>query len=73
LSGTVTLSAAWTDDAKAETATLANAVSLSATGQTSGQMVMRVAPGSNVSYSTTVSGGYGTPRYALFMKLEKMD
>jgi hypothetical protein len=73
--GTVTLNCGWSDSTNIQSQS-SGALSLasSASGNyLSGQCIMRSAGTSNISYSTTVSGLSGTPAYALYASLQRMQ
>lgn len=69
--GTLQLTIAFTDDAGSTTVTSA-ALPLTAVGRTSGRIYIRLASG-NITYSTAVTGIYGTSQYALYMTAKRVN
>jgi hypothetical protein len=70
---TVSVTIGWTDDSGATQAFTSAAISAAAKNFTTVEIPIRVAQGTNVAFLTTVSGAIGAGRYALCIKLEKLD
>lgn len=71
--GTVVPALNWEDDAGNFTLSPVTTLSLSTLGRASGTQVIRCLSGNDILYNTTVSGATGSPVYALFIKVEKLD
>lgn len=71
--GTVNLTFGWTDDATAETQSLASALSLTATGFQSGSVFISTTGAANITYATATSGVTGTPAYNLRLVLKAVQ
>lgn len=65
---TLDVTIGWTDDVGATTQAVISGLSLSATGRSSGQTVLRVSSGS-ITHATTINAASGSPQYALYIRI----
>jgi hypothetical protein len=66
--GTLAVVIGWTDVVGATTANAVAAHTLAATGRSTGRQLVQVASG-DITYAVTITGGYGTSAYAVYVRV----
>lgn len=69
--GTLAVNIAWTDGVGATNVNVIAGHVLTATGRTTGSALCQVASG-DISYAVTVTGGYGTSAYAVYLRVKHL-
>jgi hypothetical protein len=65
--GKLRTTVSWTDDTGAQSRVIATDIDLTIDDEEDGIAIIRVAAGNQITYSTEIIGGAGTPTYNLFL------
>jgi hypothetical protein len=71
--GSVVETIGWTDNGGAKTAQPAASITLDAANYTQGTLVLRTAGSANLTYATTVAGATGSPQYAIYITVQRLQ
>ncbi len=71
--GTLAVTIGWNDGGGALTATPIVAMDLTSAVSSSGEIIVRADGTNNITYSTTITGGTGSPAYAIYIALERIS
>lgn len=70
--GTLSTTISWTDQVGATSATPASTLALTGTGRDSGSVFIGVSGSTTISFSTTLSGVIGSPKYNILIIVERL-